>query len=105
MKCEALIIRTYKTRKAACVWPRNMNGVETHHKNVGPCGGEVTAVLKAVEEPYYGGVSAALSLELTCTRCKYPFVTGLFELQSAVLNNEVDALPMLDAVKKNGDQP
>ena len=56
MKCEALIIRTYKTRKAACVWPRNMNGVETHHKNVGPCGGEVTAVLKAVEEPYYGGV-------------------------------------------------
>jgi hypothetical protein len=75
--CRSRILKDYKSRKADCVWPRYL----AEHPEKGPlseCGGEITVVVKAVDEPdYHSDHYADLKIELTCSRCKFPFVPGV----------------------------
>lgn len=80
LKCESRIIREYKTLKADPLWPRCVYGdapAEELEKYPEVCGGDVTTVLVAKDEPDWGCTYAKLELEMTCSRCKAPYVSGL----------------------------
>ena len=72
MKCQSRIIREYKTSKADCKWPECSSG-PTDVGTLPVCGGDVTVIVRAVDEPDWGGHSAVLNIKATCSRCKFPF--------------------------------
>ena len=77
-KCQSRILKEYKTTKADMMWPETVYGPN----DVGTlptCGGDVTVKARAVDEPDWGGSSASLKLEWTCTRCKHAFLPGRIE--------------------------
>ena len=82
-KCQAHILREFKTVKADCMWPQTVygpNGCGT----LPVCGGDVTVKVKAVDEPEYGGHYAKLEIEFTCTRCKHPWLPNRIEIEGSL---------------------
>lgn len=80
------VVKTGKRRNRVC-WPQTLNPTEA--KRLLICGGDITVELKAINEPYYGGSSAALELEVTCSLCDNPFFKEIEELQNQVLTGKV----------------
>lgn len=75
LKCRARILKEYKVARADCMWPETQYGPS----DIGTqeiCGGDVTVIAKAEDEPYFGGSSARLVIEWTCSRCKHPYAEG-----------------------------
>lgn len=48
-------------------WASNRQDFDRHYDT---CDGDVMAEIKAIDEPYYGGASAELSVEFKCSKCK-----------------------------------
>lgn len=107
MKCQARIVKTYKTKKANCVWPETVYGPVPEEslewKEV--CGGDLTAKVRAVDDPYYGGSSADLELEVECSRCRAGYFPGIFSLMTEVSSsdNSFNITPLLEEYKKDGN--
>jgi hypothetical protein len=98
MKCESRITKEYETRKAVSYWPRVCpSGVWIDNPNaVGEvCGGDVTIILKAVDEPDWGGHYATLEIERTCTRCRWPWVP-IMEKLPTFSTGEINLNELLD---------
>lgn len=80
MKCQARIVREYKTKKADVVWPECLGGPVPEHLVHPVCGGDVKA---DVCVPYSGcaccGDSPEVKVELTCSRCKNPYIPGCLD--------------------------
>lgn len=103
LKCQARIVREYKTRKAEVCWPETVYGAtpeELLAKYPEACGGDVTVKVKAVDEPYFGGASAKLEVEWTCSRCREPYVPGRFEVDGAAAGGWLDITNMVELVKQ-----
>jgi hypothetical protein len=81
-KCQALIAREYKTKKADVnwpyCWPNGYNSPAVKTSFTGEvCGGDVTIRARAYDEGYHGGHSAELEINATCTRCRAPFYSTM----------------------------
>ena len=84
MKCESRVLKEYKTKKVDCTWPENANGPSNDVGNLPVCGGEVFVFVNAIDEPYHGGHSAKLELDVQCSKCKWPFWPGRIQLEQDV---------------------
>lgn len=88
MKCNSIIVyykkrtktgkpRTYATipfyyHKDSDYWEffkenNDVSGLEWDSSNL--CDGEIVATVEAVDEPYFGGTSAALNISYICNKC------------------------------------
>lgn len=79
LKCQAVIIKTFKRAKAEVIWPAP--GVTYPHAET--CGGDVTVRVRAVDEPEWGGHTATMEVTWMCSRCRYPWVPGRNAFDSA----------------------
>lgn len=96
MKCQARILRDYKTTKADCMWPETQYGPS----DVGTllvCGGEVTVKASAVNEPEWGGSYARLEISCVCSRCKHPYFKGRLTLDH---QTEIDITLLFETFNK-----
>jgi hypothetical protein len=61
------------------------------------CGGDIIVRIAAEEEPYMGGVSAALVIDVKCARCGWtyhgPAIPHTADELSTLLTQYIDALP------------
>ena len=77
--CESRIVKEYKTRKADCMWPDSLYGRDVSADPYPICGGALTITVKVDDD---GGDCHCCSgpgrivIELTCTKCKYPYIPG-----------------------------
>lgn len=99
MTCMSDITREFKTRKAECVWPVYDGAIQPSYQYKNACFGRVTATLKAVDEPYFGGTSAELHIEWTCSRCTMPFVEKRLEIDAMVGSSPVDLERLAELIK------
>jgi len=111
VKCESIILREYKKAKADVAWPMcRPSGIWEKTPDTSPhwkgklsekerCGGDVTITVRAVNEPYYGGTSAQLEIEATCSRCRDPYYKGI----QYVHNSEIDGYLDITALLNTGE--
>lgn len=59
------------------------------------CGGAVSLMVKAVDEPVMGGTYAKLELIWTCTRCEWAWVPQWFLLRDAAASGSLDITGIL----------
>ena len=95
MKCESRILKEYKTTKADMMWPETRYG-PNDTGTLPVCGGDVKVILKAVDEPYFGGCSSRLELNATCSKCKWPFWPGRIQLDQKMTMGELDITELLE---------
>ena len=67
IKCQAHILKEYKTVRADSCWP-NYNNYDSRP----PCDGELILLVTASTPVYYGD-DAELSYTFECSRCKNPY--------------------------------
>jgi hypothetical protein len=84
-KCLARITRTFKKAKAEAIWPI-VNGETNTHADKYPeeCSGEVRALVRVEQEPYFGGTDYRLVAEIECSRCRFPWIPGWPEFRHRV---------------------
>ena len=85
MKCQARILKTYKTKKADGMWPESTYGPN----DVGTlpiCGGDVRVVVKAENMPDWGGTYAQMEIDASCTKCTHPWWPGRIAWENQVLD-------------------
>lgn len=79
------------------MWPETTYGHNPEADGLEVCGGDVTVMVKAINEPYCGEESSpVLSTVWTCNRCKYPWVPGRIELGNRVDTGKLDITRMLE---------
>lgn len=77
--CQARIVDEYKTRKADSVWPVAAYGGEADPLSLPECGGNLTLETLLGDDggcsdpECCGGANYHVALELTCSRCQYPY--------------------------------
>lgn len=84
MKCQAIILKEYATKKADVFSPfyRPSEDWIPNPDAIGEvCGGDVTATIEIEYEPYFGGSDATITVNEVCSRCKSPWYLGKLYLE------------------------
>jgi len=93
MKCQARIIKRYKTTRAECVWPKYPN-----FKNLPKCDGDIAVIIKAVDEAVWGDTYARLKIDFECSNCKHGYIEGMNSINESLWNNKITLQQILDAL-------
>lgn len=81
MKCQARIIKEYKTVKAKSIPPDSASAVIFS----GPCNGDLTLIVRAVGVFVgFGDIDAQLRLDVECSRCQSPWHPRTQKIQEAI---------------------
>ena len=85
MRCQSRILKEYKPARADCMWPECTYG-PVDVGTLPECGGNVTVKVRCVNEPEWGGTSARMEIQATCTKCMHPWWPGRIAWEAEVLN-------------------
>lgn len=101
MTCDAYIRREQRRRRGsgAPYEAKKLVG-RAWKEGTERCGGAIVSGVRAVDEPYFGGCSAALELTFSCADCGnayFPTLPRTEEQLNAFLNQTIQALPEASA--------
>jgi hypothetical protein len=82
MRCQARIVKEFKSRKADVCWSECASGPCPDNVTKYPeCGGNLTVKIVNENEPYYGGTDTVMRVHTVCTRCKMPYFDGILKMR------------------------
>lgn len=105
IKCQSYLGKIPKRGKVNDVrWPKFCpmglweDAPSEYLKDREVCNGDIDIVIRAVDEPDWGGCYAALEIEYTCSRCNYPFTEWNLVLDKVKSGNSINFNALLKEI-------